>query len=142
MRARFIYEFERGLDPKPALGIGPRVAKIRKCFRDLDVSDKYYTITPTEVIFNSNLNLECKNIDWLPAGLQISGDLWLKYARITELPNGLKVGNTLELINTPITKLPDDLYVGNVIYVGSDQIELINFIKSSKLADKLLIEKD
>jgi len=142
MRAKFINEFERGLDPKRALGIGPRVAKIRKCFRDLDVSDKYYTITPTAVIFDYDLYLECKNIDWLPAGLQINGSLWLKYATITEFPKDLQVNTHLDLCDTKITKLPDDLYVGNTIYVGSDQIELINFIKGSKLADKLLIEKD
>jgi hypothetical protein len=139
MRARFIYEFERGLEPKTALGIGPRIFKIRKCFRDLDIPDKKYKITPTEVIFNSNLYLEYKNVTWLPNNLEINGNLYLRNTPITELPDGLKVGDTLDLENTLITKLPDDLQVGLYIWVIPRQTKLIIFIQNSIFKDKLKI---
>jgi len=51
MRAKFINEFERGLEPKAALGIG-RVTRIQKCFRKLHLSDSKYTIISEDVIFN------------------------------------------------------------------------------------------
>jgi len=110
-----VNEFERGLDPKRALGIGSRVVKIRKCFRDLDIPDEKYIITPTEIIFNSDLYLVDKNVTWLPTGLQISGGLWLNNTRITELPEDLQVGNDLSLHDTAITKLPKNLKVGNTL---------------------------
>jgi len=100
-----------------------------------------------------------KNIDWLPAGLQISGDLWLNNARITELPDRLKIFRSLylstteitelpedlqvdkhlDLCDTAITELPNDLQVGLDIWVRSGQKKLIAFIKHSKFADKLII---
>jgi len=139
LRAKFIYEFERGLEPKNALGIGPRVAKIRKCFRDLNIPDEKYVITPTEVIFNRDLNLIGKNVTWLPAGLQISNSLLLNNTPITELSNDLNVGRNLWLNNTPITELPDDLQVGLYIWTMPHQTKLITFIKYSKFTNKLRI---
>jgi len=140
MRTKFINEFERGLEPKHALDIG-RVAKIQRLFRNLDIPDEDYVITPTEVIFNSTLYLIGKNIDWLPARLQINGSLWLKYATITEFPEDLQVSGNLYLRDTSITELPDDLQVGLDIWVRSGQKQLITFIKRSKFADKLIIWK-
>jgi hypothetical protein len=119
MRAKFINEFERGFEPKTALGIGPKVAKIRKCFRDLDIPDENYIITPTKVIFNHDLYLVNKNVTWLPNNLEIYGRLYLR--------------------NTPITELPDDLQVKKSIYVDKRQTKLIAFIKYSKFANKLII---
>jgi len=154
----YLNEFERGLDPKVALGIG-RVAKIRKCFRDLDVPDKDYTITPTEVIFNNYLNLSDKNVTWLPDnlyingnlylenlliielpnGLEVHGNLWLGNSKITKLPNNLKVHDNLRLENTKITELPNDVQIGLNIYVRPRQTQLIKFIKNSSFSDKLRI---
>jgi len=139
MRAKFINEFERGLEPKNALGIGPRVVKIRKCFRDLDISDKNYVITPTKVIFNYSLYLSDKDVTWLPDNLEINGSLYLRNTPITELPNGLKISDSLILKNTLITQLPDDLQVGKYIWTAPHQTKLITFIQNSIFKDKLRI---
>jgi len=139
MRAKFIYEFERGLDPKTALGIGPRVVKIRKCFRDLDVPDEKYVIMPTEVIFNSNLYLSGTNVTWLPDNLEINGNLYLTNAAIIELPKNLKVSGNLYLRDTSITELPDDLQVTKTIWTMPYQTKLITFMQNSIFKDKLRI---
>jgi hypothetical protein len=131
-------EFERGLDPKTALGIG-RIAKIQKLFRDLDIPDKYYTITPTEVILNRDLNLSGTNVTWLPDNLSINGILDLENSLITKLPNNLEIRDNLWLSNSLITELPNDLQVGLHIYVRSHQKQLIKFIKNSSFANKLKI---
>jgi hypothetical protein len=122
MRAKFIYEFERGLDPKAALGIGPRIFKIRKCFRDLNIPDEDYVITPTEVIFNSSLYLVGKNVTWLPNNLRVNVTLYLTNALITELPEDLQVDGNLYLRNATITKLPKNLKVGNHLWLNNTKI--------------------
>jgi hypothetical protein len=139
MRARFIYEFERGLDPKPALGIGPRVVKIRKCFRDLDIPDEDYVIAPTEVVFDHGLYLSGTNVTWLPNDLKVYGSLWLSNTSITELPDGLKISDTLNLENTLITELPNGLKVGLHIWARPRQTKLIAFIQNSIFKNKLRI---
>jgi len=78
-----------------------------------------------------------KNIDWLPVGLQISGDLWLNNAKITELPNGLKILRNLFLSDTSITELPNDLQVTDTIWARSHQKKLITFMQNSIFKDKL-----
>jgi hypothetical protein len=137
MRAKFINEFERGLDPKTALGIGPRVFKIRKCFRDLDIPDEKYTITPTNVIYNGYLDLGGKNVTWLPDNLSINSSLDLKYTPITKLPDNLEIQGNLWLGDSKITELPDDLQVTEAIWARSHQKKLIAFMQNSIFKDKL-----
>jgi len=132
----FLNEFERGLEPKVALGIG-RVAKIRKCFKDLDISEEDYIIDREGVIFKYSLLL--KKINWLPDNFYIEGSLDLEGTSLTQLPKGLHVKTNLYLNNTPITVLPDDLYVEDNIYVNVIQKKLIAFIQNSIFKDKLKI---
>jgi len=88
MRAKFIYEFERGLDPKRALGIGPRVVKIRKWFENLNIPDEDYIIDIEGVIFKYNLVL--KEINWIPNNFYVDGSLDLDGTSLTQLPKGLQ----------------------------------------------------
>jgi len=138
MKAKFIYEFERGLDPKRALGIG-RVAKIQRLFRECDIPDEDYTITPTEVIFDYDLYLSDKDVTWLPNNLEINGNLYLANTLITELPNNLEIHGSLGLGNSLITELPEDLQVGLHIWAKLHQKKLIAFIRNSIFKDKLKI---
>jgi len=131
-------EFERGLEPKVALGIG-RVFKIRKCFRDLDIPDEDYKILLNGVIYNGYLFLKDKNVVWLPNGLQIMGNLNLENNPIKKLPKDLEINGWLGLNDTLITELPNDLYVKLYISVDQNQRDLIAFIKGSEFANKLMI---
>jgi hypothetical protein len=131
-------EFERGLDPKVALGIG-RVTKIQNLFKYLDISDKDYKILLNGVIYNGYLFLKDKNVVWLPDGLQIMGNLNLENNPIKKLPKDLEINGWLGLNDTLITELPTDLYVKLYICVDQNQRDLIAFIKDSKFANKLMI---
>jgi hypothetical protein len=138
MRAKFINEFERGLDPKSSLGIG-YIAKVQKHFRSLGITDDWYEIIENKFIFQYSLNLRSKPVIWLPYNLIIGNNLYLNYCTIKELPNGLQVGNSLYLLNTPLTQLPDDLQVKHFIWVNLEQKELIAFIEGSKFEKNLRI---
>jgi hypothetical protein len=133
--------FERGIDPKHALGIGPRVTAIRKCFRDLGVSDDRYEITSDKVIFLSNdsLDLNDTDVSWLPNGLKIIDSLFLGNTPIAELPTDLKVGGSLDLRRTQVTELPEGLEVDDYIYVNEYQKDLIAFIKGTVFAYNLRV---
>jgi hypothetical protein len=136
----YLVEFERGLEPKVALGIG-RVAKIQNLFRNLDIPDKDYTITPIEIIFNFSLNLSDKNVTWLPNNLQILGNLNLNNASITKLPDYLNVRGSIDLMDTLITELPNGVKISGNIWVDLNQTQLINFIENSQFSRKIRIVK-
>jgi hypothetical protein len=135
----FLNEFERGLEPKIALGIGPRVFKIQKWFESLNIPEEDYIIGREEVIFKYSLLL--KKINWLPDNFYIEGSLDLDGTSLTQLPKGLHVKTNLYLNNTQITELPDDLYVEDNIYVNAIQKKLITFIQNSIFKNKLKIWK-
>jgi len=116
MRAKTVYEFVRGRDPKETLSLG-RVGSIRKFFRDLDIPDDKYEITETEVIFKGYLDLEGTPITELPEGLSVGGGLDLSGTPITELPERLSIGGNLYLSNTSISELPEGLSIGGSLYL-------------------------
>jgi len=119
MRAPFVYEnmrFERGQDPKDAMGIGERVL-IKKWFDDLGVSPDDYTIDgKLNIEIRESLNLRYTQITSLPDNLSVGKSLFLENTQITSLPDNLSVGKSLNLKNTQITSLPDNLSVGGEIY--------------------------
>jgi len=158
MKARTVYEFVRGRDPKESLSLG-RMGWIRKFFRESGIQDNQYEITETNVIFKGivdlsridisnlpeglivgwNLYLRGMHITELPKKLTILGSLYLGKTSITKLPEELIVKGSLDLTETYITELPEDLSVGGLIFINKSQIELIYHIKSSKFADKLVV---
>ena len=87
--------FERGQDPKSAMGIGNR-ALIKKWFDDLDVSPEEYTIDDNfNIFFKGFLNLRNTLIISLPANLSIGGYLDLSNSQIASLPDNLSVGGNI-----------------------------------------------
>jgi len=53
---------------------------------------------------NWSLTLDsCKNLQSLPNGLKVKGDLDLRDTNITSLPSDLEVGRSLILYRTPIS---------------------------------------
>ena len=64
-------------------------------------------------ILKGDLDLEGTPITSLPAGLHVTGGLYLNGNKnLIELPSGLKVDGNLDLNRTGITSLPEDLEVG------------------------------
>ena len=108
--------FERGQDPKSAMGIGKCVL-IKKWFDDLGISLEKYTIDDKlNIFFEGNFHLSNTKITSLPDNLSVGGSLGLENTQITSLPDNLSVGGFLNLENTQITFIPDNLSVGGRIY--------------------------
>ena len=64
-------------------------------------------------IVKGDLDLSRAGITSLPAGLHVTGDLYLNGNKsLIELPSGLKVDVSLDLTGTGITSLPEDLSIG------------------------------
>ena len=142
MRAKQIFEFTRGGDPLDTLGIGYK-GKIHKFFDDLGVDRDDYNIKDKQIKFTSILNLENKtNLIELPDNLIVISSLNLKNCiKLIKLPNNLFILNYLSIqYCTKIVELPDDLDVGYKIFVNSYQTELIEWIKTSKFYNKLILE--
>ena len=71
---------------------------------------------PDNFTVNGDLWLDnCKNLQSLPNGLKVYGELDLRDTNITFLPSDLEVGGSLFFINTPIEKLPDNLIVNGTL---------------------------
>ena len=127
-----ILVFERGKDPKSAMGIGKH-ALIKKWFDDLNISPDRYTIDDNfNIFFKGHLDLENTLITSLPDNLSVGGPLFLLNSQITFLPNNLSVGGYLGLGNTPITSLPDNLLVGGWLDLRDTKI--------TSLPDNLKVE--
>jgi len=131
MKARTVYEFVRGRDPKESLGLG-RVGIIRKFFRDLGISDDKYEITDEQIIYKGYLDVSDTNILELPENLVVYNTLDISFTNIRKLPKGLVVKGNLFLSSTNITELPSDLNLSSIsrIYVDDSQKKLIDFIES------------
>jgi hypothetical protein len=108
--------FQRGLDPKSAMGIGPK-ALIKKWFDDLNIPPEKYVINPDlSIDYKYDLDLRNTQITSLPDNLAVNGSLDLRNIQITSLPDNLTVKGSLWLNNTKITSLPDNLTVkGEII---------------------------
>ena len=116
------YNFQRGLDPKDAMGIGVR-AQIVKWFDDLGISSGRYTINDKlNIKFSKDLYLNNTKITSLPDNLSVGGYLDLSNTKITSLPDNLSVGKYLDLNNTKITSLPDNLSVGGYLDLSNTKI--------------------
>ena len=65
--------FQRGLDPKAAMGIGTR-AQIKKWFDDLNINTDNYVINPDlSIEYKENLDLSGTQITSLPDNLRVEG---------------------------------------------------------------------
>ena len=73
----------------------------------------------------------CENLQSLPNGLKVDGDLDLRYTNITSLPTDIQVKGDLDLRNSSIKSLPTDLEVGGSLFLINSQIE--------KLPDNLIV---
>ena len=73
----------------------------------------------------------CENLQSLPNGLKVDGDLDLRYTNITSLPTDIQVKGELNLRNSSIKSLPSDLEVGGDLVLMYSQIE--------KLPDNLTV---
>jgi hypothetical protein len=101
-----------------------------------NVSEKYWTyvlefITQTDYRLDPrylrkigfiDINGETYEINNMPDGLTVDGDLDLRNSKITHLPNGLKVGGSLNLTYTPITHLPNELTVRGSLDLSNTKI--------------------
>ena len=68
---------------------------------------------PEGLKVSGNLGLMGSDMQFLPKGLEVGGFLNLSYSLINSLPEGLKVGESLSLFDCAyITSLPEGLKVG------------------------------
>jgi len=123
MKAKFVFEavnFQRGLDPKEALGVGKR-AEIISWFKYIESK------TDREISYeiDKDLNIfvwwglhlyELPEIDSLPDNMTISGNLNMEGCNVKTLPKGFDVGGYLDIRQTKITSLPPDLKVKQTIF--------------------------
>ncbi len=65
----------------------------------------------------------CENLQSLPNGLKVDGDLDLRFTNITFLPTDIQVKGDLDLRNSSIKSLPSDLEVGGDLILINSQIE-------------------
>jgi hypothetical protein len=73
----------------------------------------------------------CENLQSLPNGLKVDGDLDLRFTNITFLPSDIQVKGDLDLRNSSIKSLPSDIEVGRNLILINSQIE--------KLPDNLTV---
>ena len=73
----------------------------------------------------------CENLQSLPNGLKVDGDLDLRFTNITFLPSDIQVKGDLDLRNSSIKSLPSDIEVGGNLILMYSQIE--------KLPDNLTV---
>ncbi len=78
---------------------------------------------PSGLLVAGDLDLMHSNLRDLPEGLYVCGDLFLTASAIQSLPAGLKVGGTLDLSHTPIQTLPEGLQVGGSLYLSNTRIK-------------------
>ena len=80
MRAQTVFEnieFQRGRDPKQALGIGKK-AQIDQWFEKWDPDAKYEVDDDFNIYIKKNLILYDTNVTFLPDDLKIGGSLTLR----------------------------------------------------------------
>lgn len=87
---------------------------------DVDLSeipDASIDLLPNNLEVKGTLNLSFNDLEVIPKGLKVGGDLLLTGCPlITFIPEDLKVGGNLYLQNSSVTKLPSDLKVDGEIY--------------------------
>ena len=82
----------------------------------IQIDNKIYDLDhlPNGLVVKGDLDLFGTKITSLPEGLEVGGDLDLRHSRVTSLPKGLKVGGTLDLYGAEVVSLPDDIKIGNL----------------------------
>ena len=76
-------------------------------------------LTEEDLDIEGDLDLTYSNIESLPEGWEVSGDLILSYCEnISSLPEGLIVRGNLYLSSSNITLLPKGLTVGRNLYLS------------------------
>jgi hypothetical protein len=126
--------FERGRDPKTAIGIGQR-ALIHKWFETYAPRAKYTIDDNLNISVEGWLDLERTQITELPDNLSVGEWLDLRGSLITELPDNLNVGGNLYLEGTQIKELPYNLNVGGSLNLGGTKITELP--KSLKVKGKI-----
>ena len=87
---------------------------------DLDLTNSNIESLPEGLEVSGDLILSyCENINSLPEGLIVRGNLHLSYSNITSLPKGLKVGGSLYIQRTKIKSLPEGLEVGGYLNINT-----------------------
>ena len=92
---------------------------------NLNLSDLEIETLPKGLKVGGDLFLiGCKNLTSLPKGLQVGGFLALTdCSNLTSLPEGLEVEGWLDLENTSITSLPKGLKVGGFLDFRGTQLQ-------------------
>ena len=97
-------------------------------------------LTEDDLHIKGDLDLTGSEIEELPEGLKVGGDLYLEYSSsITSLPEGLEVGNHLDLRGINMESLPKGLKVGQNLFIGGTPLakfsddELIKMVEPSFL---------
>ncbi|MFW6311274.1 MAG: hypothetical protein ACOC1K_03460 [Nanoarchaeota archaeon] len=111
-------EFERGTDPKRALGISTR-AKLEDWAEEAGIpTDKYVITDDLRLVVNNNLDLRGTNVDKIPEKLHVEGSLFIGRSNINSLPHDLIVGGNLFLgdSNIDYSNVPRSIKVGGKIY--------------------------
>ena len=89
--------------------------------------------------------LTYSDIESLPKGLKVGGDLDLFESKITSLPEGLEVGGDLDLSETNITLLPKGLQVGGKLFIRGSAVinysfnELMDMIKPGFIKGRIKV---
>lgn len=93
----------------------------------IDKDDNWHDLQnlPDGLTVEGDLDLRDTGITVLPDGLTVGGYLDLTSTGITVLPDGLTVGGSLYLRHTAITALPDGLTVGGYLYLEGTAITVL-----------------
>ena len=76
-------------------------------------------ITEEDLNVKGDLNLRSSEINSLPEGLEVSGDLQVRNCKnLKSLPKGLKVGGDLYIYGTPINEIEDNDEILEMIKPG------------------------
>ncbi|MFW6311273.1 MAG: hypothetical protein ACOC1K_03455 [Nanoarchaeota archaeon] len=139
-----LYEFERGIDPKRALGISRR-AKIEEWFENAGVDESNYEIRDDFTIEilertimkdmgikklfpnikgNSTLSLQNNNISEIPDGINLAA-LDLSNNNVSKLLNNIKISRLLDLSNNELIHIEDFFNINGSLDISSNPIDYL-----------------
>lgn len=113
-----LFQFIENKDPKyrTPLKLKLRYGKNNKLTpEDLNIKGDFYleahgdiNTLPDGLIINGDLDISSTNIKSLPNGLKVKGDLWMQRTDIQTLPKDLEIGGVLFIYDTPLARYDDD----------------------------------
>ena len=97
----------------------------------IQIDNKIYDIDhiPNGLVVKGDINLYAAKLKSLPENLKVGGNLNLSYSTLTSLPRGLKVDGDLNLGYSEVTSLPEDLQVYSLKLAGTNISELPKGLK-------------